>query len=191
MSRKTRRYGTQNDKLQASKALRYEWWMLNECAARIPSFGNKDTIMCNALIEAFCVHLRNFIEFFHLKQEKLSDQLFWKHYLSTDEKINLKNDLFPYKKNTNKLLSHLTYERINYTEETKSWPTGQIANEINENMFQFIDAADQSLLCDKIKKYKKQLESVNKAYDDAFTCSSSDDICPNMNYTITKNATGR
>jgi len=56
---------TQDEKREASKSWRYEWWMLNESAARIPIYENGDRIIYNALIECFCVHLRNFIEFFH------------------------------------------------------------------------------------------------------------------------------
>ncbi len=46
------------DRLKASKALRYEWWMLDECADKAPLYKDKDTIVHNSLIEAFCVHCK-------------------------------------------------------------------------------------------------------------------------------------
>ena len=173
MAQKEKIHPTQDNKLKASKALRYEWWMLNECAARIPHYENKDKVIYNALIEAFCVHLRNFIEFFHRKQKK-GKRPFWTDYLSSNKTIPLKHKLDKYEDKVNNLLSHLTYQRLNYTKIKKEWPINQIAKEVNENMFQFIDAADKNLFCDEINKYKNQLESDNAINHDHFTCTTSD-----------------
>jgi hypothetical protein len=177
----TKRYDTKDDRLQASNALRYEWRMLNECAARIPFYEKKDMIVCNALIEVFCVHLRNLIEFSHRNQK--GKRPFWTEYLSSDKTTRLKNKLEKYEAKVNDLLSHLTYKRLRYTATAKSWPIGQIANEVNENMLQFIDTADQSLLSDEIKQCANQFESLNKAHDDELACSSGDYIRYNKDYT--------
>jgi len=146
--------------------------MLNECAARIQSYKNKDTIMCNALIEAFCVHLRNLIEF---SGKKRKDYITYQYFLPENSSVTLPHNLMDkYNVKVNNLLSHLTFHRLTYGHEEKYWRLGQIANEVNENMLQFIDAADRSLLCDEIKQYSKQLESVNKVHDDSLTVSSGD-----------------
>jgi len=174
MTQKKKIYPTRDNKLKASKALEYEWRMLNECAARIPLYENKDKVIYNALIEAFCVHLRNFIEFFHRQQK--GKRPFCADYLSSNKTIPLKHKLDKYEDKVNNLLSHLTYKRLNYTKIKKEWPINQITKEVNENMFQFIEAADKNLLCDEITMYNKQLESCNVIKHNHFTCTTSDAV---------------
>lgn len=166
--------GTQEAKLEASRAWRYEWRMLNESAARIPLYASTDTIVYCALIESFCAHLRNFIEFFHRKKRRP----FWTDFLPRGKTISLKYKLDEYEGKVNDLLSHCTYKRLNYTGIEKEWDVNQIANEVNENMFQFIDAADKSLLCDDIKAYQEQLRSGDTTQDSAMLCTTSNAISP-------------
>ena len=172
MTPKKTAYGKQKDKLEASRSRYYEWRMLNEIAPRIRLYENKDMVIYNALIEAFCAHLRNFIEFFHRKKRRP----FWSDFLPPNKNILLKHKLDKYESKVNDLLSHCTYKRLNYTGTEKEWHIDQIVGEVNENMFKFIDAADQNLLCDKIKKYKNILESSNLIYDKSSTHTSSDNI---------------
>ncbi len=164
MAQKGKIYPTRDSKLKVSKAWQYEWMMLNGCLVKIKDYENKDTVIYNALIEAFCVHLRNFIEFFHRRDKRP----FWADYLS-GKTIPLKHKLDKYGGKINDLLSHLTYKRLNYNELKKRWPVLKIVEEVNENMFQFIDAADKNLLCDEIKMYKKQLEYSNTIRHSRFT----------------------
>ena len=177
MAQEKKRYSIRDNKLKASKALRYEWWMLNECKDKIQLYKNKDKIMHNALIEAFCVHLRNFIEFFYRKQKK-GKRPFYTDYLPSNKTIPLKHKLDKYEDKVNNLLSHLTYKRLNYTKNKKEWNIPQIAIEVNENMFQFIDASDKNLLCDEIKEYLKQLMSENKTQGNSYISTTSDVILP-------------
>lgn len=172
MTSKKRVYGTNKDKLEASRALRYEWRMLNESAVRIPIYENKDVIICNALIESFCVHLRNFIEFFH--RDKRSP--FWTDFLPRDKTISLKYKLNKYESKVNDLLSHCTYRRMNYKGTKKEWNISQIANEVNENMFQFIESADKRLLCNEIKEYLNFFKSENKPQDSSYVSTTSDAV---------------
>ena len=174
MTQKKKIYPTRDNKLKASKALEYEWRMLNECAARIPLYENKDKVTYNALIEAFCVHLRNFIEFFYRQQK--GKRPFWADFLPEGKIIQLKHKLDKYNEQVNDLLSHLTYKRLKYSELDKEWHIHTIANKINENMFDFIESADKNLLCDEITIYKKQLESCNAIKYNRFTCTSSDAV---------------
>ncbi len=159
---------------KASKALRYEWWMLTECAAQIPRFRNTNQVVHNALIEAFCVHVRNFIEFFHgAKPSEVRCEDFFRSGDHPKPKHNLKGK---YSQKVNNLLSHLTYNRLEYTESDKEWDIPSIASEVNENMFQFTDAADKSLLCDEIIQYRRQLESPNGTQDKTFLDTTSDTV---------------
>jgi hypothetical protein len=170
MAQKEKICPTRNNKLKVSKAWYYEWMMLNGCLARIKDYKNKDMIIYNALIEAFCVHLRNFIDFFHRKDKRP----FWTDFLPEDKNIQLSHNLDKYSEKVNDLLSHLTYQRLKYTDLDKEWHIPDIANEVNENMFQFLDAADKSLLCDEIKEYRKQLRLGNKAQDNSYVSTTND-----------------
>ena len=143
--------GTIKDKLESSKALFYEWMMLNESAAKIPIFKETDKIIYWALVESFCVHLRNFIEFFHRKDK----QPFHIDYLPKGENISLKHRLDKiYGEKVNDLLSHCTYKRLNYTIDEQVWDIPQIRNQINENMLYLIGKADKSLFCKEILEYE-------------------------------------
>jgi hypothetical protein len=83
-----------------------------------------------------------------------------------------KPDKYEYK--VNNLFSHLIYKRLNYKKIKKEWPINKVAKEVNENIFQFIEAAEKNLLCDEITMYKKQLESCNAIKYNHFTCTTSD-----------------
>jgi hypothetical protein len=174
MNVKKTAFGTEDDKRQASKALRYEWWMLNESAARIPFYENRDRIVYNALVECFCVHLRNFIEFFHRKKRRP----FYRDFLPESTSFELKNKLDRYEPKVNDLLSHCTYKRLSYTKIEKEWHITDILNEVNENMFRFLDAAKDSCLCEDIKKYRKQFLPGDKAQAGSYTSTTSDAVLP-------------
>jgi len=172
MAQKEKIYPTRDNKLKVSKAWYYEWMMLNGCLIKIKDYENKDKVIYNALIEAFCVHLRNFIEFFCRKKRRPC----WTDFLPRGKRISLKYKLDKYERKVNDLLSHCTYKRLNYTGIEKEWDIRQIANEVNKNMFQFVDAADKSLLCDDISAYQKQLRSGNRTQDSSLLCTTSDAI---------------
>ena len=162
--------GTHADKLEASRAWYYEWRMLNESAARIGLYSSTDKVVYCALIESFCAHLRNFIEFFHRKKKRP----FWEDFLPPGKTISLKCKLNKYQDKVNALLSHCTYKRLEYTGIKKEWDVRQIADEINENMYQLIDAADKSLICNDMKAYREQLGSGNRTHGSNLTCTTSD-----------------
>ena len=172
MTTKKRTFGTQDDKREASQARKYEWWMLNESAARIPVYEDRDRIICNALIECFCGHLRNFIDFFHRRDKRP----FWTDFLPEGKNVQLKHKMDKYEGKVNDLLSHCTYKRLNYTKTEQEWRIPDIVNEVNENMFQFLGAADKSLLCDEIKAYREQLKCVDRGQDSRLLCTTSDAI---------------
>jgi len=94
--------------------------------------------------------------------------------LPQGKRISLKYKLDKYESKVNDLLSHCTYKRLNYTKIEKEWNIPQIANEVNENMIQFLDVADNNLLCDDIKEYQNQLRLGNKAQDNPYISTTSD-----------------
>lgn len=160
-----------NELKKASEALHYEITMLNESANKHKSLTDKNGVIRNALIESFCVHLRNFIEFFDVRR---NDYITYKHFTS-EQSILFKNVLKKnYSKKVNNLLSHLTFERLGYDESKKGWDMQRIANEVNENMKLFLENARADLICDKLKKYM----DTKQRQDDKYICTTGDSIKP-------------
>lgn len=147
--------------IKASEALYYEIMMLNECAKFSKTFKNIIDIspfLKNIVIESFCVHLRNMIEFFG-KEKK--DYITYKYFVTPDKNVGFPHDLSgKYNKKINNLLSHLTFERLEFDQAHSGWELFQIANEVNENFREFLNKANDSLLCDKLKNYTICIEKV-------------------------------
>ena len=74
---------------KASEALYYEIMMLNNCASTFYECSKNQILFSqftvNILIESFCVHLRNLIEFFGPKKDghiKKDDRIRYEDFLS-------------------------------------------------------------------------------------------------------------
>lgn len=143
---------SKEDLIKASKALYYEIMMLNECAKFSKIFKNVidlSSFLKNILIESFCVHLRNVIEFFG---EQKKDYITYKYFIASDKSVGFPHNLAEkYNKKVNNLLSHLTFARLKFKQKQKTWLLSQIANEVNENLREFFKNADSNLLCDEFK----------------------------------------
>lgn len=61
--------------------LPYELWMLRETYKRL-NFPAEDVVLRNALIEAFCIHARQLLEFFDNKQGKHAKEFTGGHYVA-------------------------------------------------------------------------------------------------------------
>jgi hypothetical protein len=137
---------------KASEALYYEILMLNECAKFSKTFKiDISPFLNNIVIESFCVHLRNMIEFFR-KEKK--DYITYKYFIASDKNAGFPHGLSEkYNKKINNLLSHLTFKCLEFDQAHSKWELCQIANEVNENFREFLNKANHSLLCDKLKNY--------------------------------------
>jgi len=144
-----------DDLKKASKALYYEIKMLNESANKHKLLTTKNDVIWNALIESFCVHLRNFIEFFgKQRKDHITYELFTSGK-SIEFKNNLKKD---YPNKVNNLLSHLTFKRLEFYGSGKDWDIQSIANEVNENIKLFLENAEADLICDELNEYINTVE---------------------------------
>ncbi|MBN2589522.1 MAG: hypothetical protein JXA96_06655 [Sedimentisphaerales bacterium] len=184
----TKQSKTIEDLQKASEALYYEIMMLNNCASSL-SECSKNRILfsqftVNILIESFCVHLRNLIEFFGKKKTD-SDRITNEHFLPESVNVSYPYNLKKkYSGKVNNLLSHLTFHRLSYPINQKEWNLNQIANEVNEDIIQFYNKADKHLLCPKIIEYINAFQSGDKMQYNSYTCSTSDATLPSG--TITK-----
>jgi len=149
---------TKQDLIKASKALYYEIMMLNECA-KFSKVARNVVDLCpflkNILIESFCVHLRNVIEFFG---EEKKDYITYRYFIASDKSVGLPHDLSKrYSRKVNNLLSHLTFARLEFKQKQKTWDLSQIADEVNENLREFFKNADSNLLCDELEDYMEAI----------------------------------
>ena len=111
--------------------------MLNNCASAFyECLKNKilfSQFTQNILVESFCVHFRNLIEFFG---QKTKDRITHEHFLNV--KIEYSHKLkHKYWEKVNNLLSHLTFKRLTYDIDDKDWDLIQMANEVNQNIIRF------------------------------------------------------
>jgi hypothetical protein len=100
---------------RAASHVDYEVWMLGETSRRLMQDGPNagDEIQRRALLESWCVHLRNLIEFFHPNRRDtvsaadfVTDSDAWKRALPALTERERKKRLA-----LHKMLAHLTYER--------------------------------------------------------------------------------
>jgi hypothetical protein len=161
------------DLRNASGALYYELWMLNECVRLDDENKNsQDKPLKNAFIESFCVHARNLLDFF-CDPNPLENDIYYKDFL----KINPNNEFTPSftidlkvtNENLNVYLSHLSHKRIN---KKIKWEISKITNEINKNMRVFLKAVNPSLICDKLKEYMHG--KVKKLNDITTICATTE-----------------
>ncbi len=158
----TRPKRTSEEIKKASEALYYEMSMLNNCAKFYEQREKELTqpqhsFLKNILIESFCVHLRNLIEFFG---EKHKGYITHQYFLPKNSNVTFPHSLKEkYNEKVNNLLSHLTFHRLTYGPEKKPWKLGQITGEVNKNFREFIKNADPNLLYEDLKKFDNYFAS--------------------------------
>ena len=150
---------TRKELQKASEAIHYELSMLNACATTLDECSKNKILFSqftqNILIESFCVHLRNMIEFFGKKKK---GYITYQYFLPENSNIKFLHNLKrKYNTKVNNLLSHLTFHRLSYEPERKNWELEQIANEVNENFKIFSENADTGLFCAKMKIFINSL----------------------------------
>ena len=178
---------TRKELQKASEAIHYELSMLNACATTLDECSKNKMLFSqftiNILIESFCVHLRNMIEFFGRKKR---NYITYKYFLPENTNITFPHDLKRiHNEKVNNLLSHITFHRLSYGPEIKVWKLGQIANEVNENFKIFSENADTSLFCAKMKIFLNSLPF----QDSNLTNSTSDTTAKAINISTARGPT--
>jgi hypothetical protein len=110
--------------------LNYEIWMLEETYQKLP---NADQVINNALIEAFCLHARNLIEFFAEEGRKYTTEEYRAFcHISTTK-------LKAIKKKINIHISHMIYEgrTTNNADKINHPERAEVLNILSEEIMQF------------------------------------------------------
>jgi hypothetical protein len=147
---------------KASNALHYEIWMFNVMVISLlsqhPQPGNPQY---NALVESFVQHMRNLIEFFYPSDKVRPDTIIASDFFSNPSQWKKKWPDLLRKANSraNKLLAHLTYDRINADKGWEFSEIREIREQLNSLFAKFRNEVPQDRIGEKLKNYK--LLSVN------------------------------
>ena len=112
--------------------LRYEVWMLRETHKR---FSLDDVVLNNALIESFCLHARNLIEFLDKKSQNYTT----KNYRPFNHVKNRK-EITTINRRINVQISHVIYEgrTVKESEKINVDERAKILAILNEEISQFV-----------------------------------------------------
>jgi len=145
---------------KASDALHYEIWMFNEMVKSLltqtPQPGNPQY---NALVESFVQHMRNLIEYFYPPDNVRQDTIIAPDFFPYQNqwKKNIPNWLDDIRIKANKLLAHLTYDRVTKYENDEGWKYDkiiEIKEHLNSLFAEFLKKVPQERIGDKLRNYK-------------------------------------
>ena len=148
---------TQEELVAASEHVLYEVNMLRATAGLIANdFAAGNPWLHNALLESFLVHARNLIQFLYPERPFKTDVLA-KHFFDEPERWDslggdLPEGLKSVARRANKLLAHITYDRIEMVGEKKQWDRGEIHDAIIARVDLFASNARPELLGPWVKK---------------------------------------
>lgn len=92
--------------------LPYELWMLRRTKEKL-AFPSADEVTCNALIESFCLHARQLLEFFENKQGKRAEE----YTGGTYKAVHLTNLTTAEREKLNTQIAHITGRRTTDSSE--------------------------------------------------------------------------
>jgi hypothetical protein len=123
-------------------------------------------VINNALLESFVIHARALLDFLYAERPR-SDDVIAEDFLSSPNdwpKIRPpKTDLLKtIHRRVGKEAAHLTYARLDVTQETKLWAFLQIAEDITIVFDQFLEIVPKSLLGSRWEKLKIQWAKANE-----------------------------
>jgi len=141
---------TDQELQKASDHLHYEIWMLASLANGIGSGIAGQGPIANALLESFVIHVRALMDFLYNDNPQPDDVIADDYFSSPDEWRNARPELTELlkssKRRAGKEVAHLTYARLDVTQETKPWAFIQIANEISAVINIFLQRAPKTKL---------------------------------------------
>jgi len=124
------------------------------------------TVISNALIEAFAVHVRILLYFLYGNGEKRNlDDVLAEDFFSNEKdwleiRPKMPSSLSSINKRVGKEVAHLTYSRLKVTPDTKPWPLGDIA----EDMISVFDKFLENVVKDNMHIPWNQYYSIRNKY---------------------------
>lgn len=123
----------------------YEISMFHFTTIYLEKMRNPPIYLVNALLESWCIHLRNLLDFFYTSTaNRYRDDVLAEDYISDLQQFKqtrAKTRTFAHiKKRVAKQIAHLTYHRNVYNRKTKPWPYKQIYGQIYPTVTAFYDS---------------------------------------------------
>lgn len=135
---------------QVSEHLFYEHWMLQSLALKIHAGEIRNRVVQNALLESFVLHTRVLIEFLYAETAWHDTVLAIDFFAQPDDwfalRLPISTTLKSAKARVGKDAAHLTYTRLETTQQTRRWPIREIAKDIQVVMKVFEDNAPPASL---------------------------------------------
>lgn len=146
----------------------YELWMflrLGQYIIEEPPPKNEDeTVMHNAVIESFVIHLRNLIAFLYSVRVQTKDIIAADYFNDASEwyekRPPISRELRIARERSHKEVIHLTTERIYGASPQKRWPIAALVREIKALMELFAALASPDRLDPRIRQLLVQVPSV-------------------------------
>lgn len=141
---------TEAKKEKMFEHIKYEMNMLRFCYKNL---NIEEGLLKNVFIESFLIHSRNLYKFFY------SDNRYEDDVIAKDYVINIKeflkkrsqqDEFRDFKNKWNKMLSHLSYSRLDYIDEKKQWNFTKL--------FQLLDKTEKAFFCSIPKNQKSCIE---------------------------------
>ncbi len=119
-----------------------------------------NSVINNALLESFGIHVRALIWFFYADSPR-KDDVIAEDFFSTPTEWQtarppITQVLEKAKKRAGKEIAHLTYARLDVTPEQKPWEFLPIFNDMNKVIELFLSMAPEHLLGERWDEFKKQ-----------------------------------
>lgn len=136
--------------LEASDHLWYEIWMFQSLVAGMGSGITGTSVINNAILESFAIHVRVLIHFFYadsrqdddvIAEDFFADPTLWRNKRPPKTEV-----LATAKVRADKEVAHLTYSRQKVTPETKLWHFVPIAKDLQTAVQKFIELVPKELL---------------------------------------------
>ena len=134
--------------------VRYELWMflrLGQYLSEVsPPKGEQETVLHNAVVESFVIHLRNLIAFLYSVRVQTKDIIAADYFRDANEwykqRPPMSRELRIARERSHKEVIHLTTERISGAPPQKRWPVAALVREITALMELFASLASPDRL---------------------------------------------
>ena len=123
----------------------------NSIAPPPGSVPRPSTVMSNAQIESFMVHLRNLIEFLFTRKPGDTDVAAVDFCAPGAWNPAITQSLIDARQRVNKELAHLTTDRISGSSLKKQWDFARLAQELRSHLRDFVAQADPAKLSPRVK----------------------------------------
>lgn len=156
----TRKERTITELQKASNHLFYEINMFQSLVSGMASGISGSSVINNALLESFAIHVRALVKFFYDENPHKDDVIAEDFYLKGMDWKSIRPEktaiLIQVENRANKEVAHLTYNRQTITSKQKIWEFIPIYEEMNEVITVFLNNVPKENLGDKWKESIKE-----------------------------------